>query len=55
MRMPLELLAEKIAEATIDNKEITLGELAKMFDQTVERIMDAIDLIKVKCGEITYI
>jgi hypothetical protein len=35
--------------------ETTIGELAKIYDEPVERIMDALDVIKIVHGEPTQL
>ena len=56
MRRPFERLIE-LVEAVHDTEppSITMGELSRRWDEPVERIMDAIDAVKVKNGEPTYI
>lgn len=53
MRMPFGRLMELVAE--VDDPEVTLGELARRWGQPVERVMDAIDAVKVCGGEPSYI
>lgn len=57
LRRPFEKLMEML-EGLCDLEEpmnLTLADLSKRWDETPERIMDAIDAVRVKNGERTYI
>jgi hypothetical protein len=48
MRTPIERLAFELSRGIPGNA--TLGELAKHYGETTERIMDAIDVLKIRKG-----
>jgi hypothetical protein len=56
LRRPFERLME-LVEAVNDTEppNITLGELSRRWGESIERVIDAIDAVKVKNGESTYI
>lgn len=43
MEMPFRELVRMVEEASIDEPDVTIGELAQRFGVTTRRIMDAID------------
>lgn len=47
MRMPFERLMEQVANLDPENSELTLGELSARWGEPAERIMDALDAVKV--------
>lgn len=55
MRMPFGRLMELVAAALDREGDVTLGELAGRWDETPQRIADAIDAVKVLNGEPSYI
>lgn len=54
MRTPIERLAFELAgePSTLD---VTIGQLARKYDETTERIMDALDVLKIIHGLSTTI
>lgn len=54
MRRPFEQLMMIVAAIAPDD-QVTLGELAARHGEPIERIMDAIDAVKVLAGEPTYL
>lgn len=50
--VPIERLARMLQD---EPGESTLGELAARFDQPIGRIRDALDVLKIRCGEPTTI
>ena len=54
MRMPFGRLMELVAALDREG-DVTLGELAGRWDETPQRIADAIDAVKVLNGEPSYI
>ena len=54
MRRPFQKLMEMVA-GEMDDTTATLGELAARYGEPVERVMDAIDAVRVCLGEQTYI
>jgi hypothetical protein len=56
MRMPFERLMEFAAGLDLErDKDKTMGELARPLGEAPERLMDAIDAVRVMRGERTYI
>ena len=55
MRMPFEKLMERVAGVGPEEKALPLGVFAERWGEPVERIMDAIDAVRVTRGERTYI
>lgn len=55
MRAPFEKLMQWVTELPAEDWTLMFGELSKRWDEPVERIMDAIDALKVMRGELTYI
>jgi hypothetical protein len=57
MRMPFERLMEAVtdAQAAGINPDTTMGQLSERWGEPPERIMDAIDAVRVMRGECTYI
>lgn len=53
--MPFEKLMAQVAALGTPLPEVTLDELATRWGEPVQRIMDAIDAIRVLHGETTYI
>lgn len=53
MRRPFERVMELVAHIPADST-VTLGELAERLGEPIERIMDAIDAVKVCNGEPSY-
>ena len=55
MRMPFEKLMEHVAAIGPEEKGLPLGVFAERWGEPAERIMDAIDAMRVMRGERTYI
>lgn len=55
MRRPFQKLMEMVSTLDWEDSQITLGQLAEMWNEPVGRVMDAIDAWRVCCGEQTYI
>jgi hypothetical protein len=55
MRMPFEKLMEHVASLGDEEEQLPLGALADQWGEPAERIMDAIDAVRVMHGERTYI
>jgi hypothetical protein len=55
LRRPFEKLMELVDEAHNKEPQSKIRDLSKRWDETPERIMDAIDALRVKSGERTYI
>jgi hypothetical protein len=55
MRMPFEKLMEHVAAIGPGEKDFPLGVFAERWGEPAERIMDAIDAMRVLRGERTYI
>jgi len=55
MRMPFEMLMERVIALGPDAGEVTMGELAQLWGEPVSRIADAITAVRVLQGERTYI
>jgi hypothetical protein len=55
MRMPFEKLMEHVAAVGPEEKSLPLGVFAERWGEPAERIMDAIDAVRVLRGERTYI
>jgi hypothetical protein len=55
VRMPFERLMEEIAALPEEDWNRPMGELAARWGEPVERIADAIDVLKVLQGQRTYI
>lgn len=55
MRIPFEKLVHLIEDVGDEDPTVTIGGLARRFDVSTERVMDAIDASKMLRGEITYI
>lgn len=53
MRRGIEKLAWLLAKET--EGTVTMGELARKYDEPIERIMDALDVLKIIRGEATQI
>lgn len=53
MRRPFERLVAMVNE--LEDRDVTLGQLSKSWDEPVERIMDALDASRMLRGESTYI
>lgn len=54
MRTPFERLMNRVADLPHD-ADVTMGELSTRWGEPIDRIMDAIDAVKVLHGELTYI
>ena len=54
MRRGIEKLAYLLAREP-RGEDVTLGDLAKKYDEPVERIMDALDVLKIIRGEPTQL
>lgn len=54
MKMPFEVLMGYVS-ALDDDDNVTLGELSRRWGEPAGRIGDAIDAVRVLCGERTYI
>lgn len=55
MRIGIEKLAWLIDQHVHDPETITIGNLAKIHGETSERIMDAIDVLKIRRGQSTQL
>ena len=55
MRMPFEKLMEHVAAIGPGEKHLPMGAFAERWGEPTERIMDAIDAVRVMRGERTYI
>lgn len=55
MRMPFEKLMEHVAALGEADGALTMGDLSARFGEPAERIMDAVDAVRVTRGERTYI
>lgn len=55
MRMPFEKLMEHVAAIGPGEREFPLGVFAERWGESAERIMDAINAVRVLNGERTYI
>jgi hypothetical protein len=55
MRMPFELLMQHVISMSDEEMQLPLGALSIEWGEPSERIMDAIDAIRVMAGEKTYI
>lgn len=55
MRMPFERLMEEVAAIPEQDRNRPLGEFAARWGEPAERIMDAVDAVRVLAGERTYI
>jgi hypothetical protein len=53
--MPFEKLMEYVALLGDEDRAVTMGTLAERWNEPAERIMDAIDAVRVMNGERTYI
>lgn len=53
MRTPFERLMERVAD--LYDADVTLGQLAEQWGEPIDRIMDAIDAVRVCAGEWTYL
>lgn len=53
--MPFEKLMTRVADLSMDDADVTMGELSQRWGEPIHRIMDAIDAVKVLSGELTYI
>lgn len=53
--MPFERLMEAVAALGPDEQHASFGQLAKRWDEPVERIMDAATALRVLAGERTYV
>jgi hypothetical protein len=55
LSMPFQKLMELVeAVHANESRDITIGELSHRWDEPPNRIMDAIDAVRVKNGEQTY-
>lgn len=55
MRMPFERLMEHVAALGGEDAAVTMGALSDRWGEPAERIMDAIDAVRVMNGERTYV
>jgi hypothetical protein len=56
MRTPIEKLAWLLwKDDEIRDKEWTLGQVAEKYGEPIERIMDALDVVKIARGELSLI
>ena len=55
MKMPFERLMEEVAALSDEDKALPMGRLAERWGEPVQRIADAIDAVRVMCGERTYV
>lgn len=55
MKMPFERLMEYVAGLSDEDKELPIGRLAERWGEPAERIMDAMNAVRVMRGECTYI
>lgn len=55
MQMPFERLMEAVAALGPDEQHASFGQLAKRWDEPVERIMDAATALRVLAGERTHV
>jgi hypothetical protein len=46
MRMPFMRLVEEMARLTGDELDLSFGELSRRFDEPVQRLMDAAEVVK---------
>jgi hypothetical protein len=53
--MPFERLMEQVAALDAEDQQKPMGELARRWEEPVQRIADAIDAVRVMRGERTYI
>jgi hypothetical protein len=53
--MPFEKLMEHVAVLGEEDGALTMGELSARWGEPAERIMDAVDAVRVLRGERTYI
>lgn len=54
MRKPIEKLAWELAHDE-ETKTMTLGQAAAKYNEPIDRIMDALDVIKIAKGELSMI
>lgn len=53
--MPFQRLMETVESMSDDEKKMTLGELSTLWTEPIDRVMDAIDAVRYKAGEQTYL
>jgi len=53
--MPFEKLMERVSALGDEDRVLTMGDLAARWGEPPERIMDAVDAVRVLRGERTYI
>jgi hypothetical protein len=53
--MPFEKLMERAAALGDEDRALTMGQLSERWGEPAERIMDAVDAVRVLRGERTYI
>ena len=53
--MPFEKLMEKVAAIPPEERPLPIGTFAGRWAEPAERIMDAIDAVRVPAGEWTYV
>ena len=55
VKMPFERLMELVAALSPEDRKLPIGVLAERWGEAPERIMDAINAVRVLNGERTYI
>lgn len=53
MRRSIEMLARLVIDDRINSPQTTIGELARKYGESTDRVLDAIDVIKIIQGQPT--